>query len=253
MKTVSKPVDAKHKFVKICWVADHDKAVSVETVGRYFEAFDKNHNKHTYTEPVRYKVICPLKSGGNLQVEVKFKIELDAGVAAAEVTAAQTALASGVATYWNNKLSLSITDPLCGIRVFPIEYKIIWVASGEDYTVKVHQTYPREGVTGFVMDVSKTTTAWTYAHEFGHCVGNPDEYSYTTDNETVQYYKPDGALDTTIISAPPNGKLAGAVDATIMAAVNNAVVLPRHAWGVAREVQELLTAEIGRAIQCSVI
>ncbi|MDR2871662.1 MAG: PAAR domain-containing protein [Xanthomonadaceae bacterium] len=235
-----------------CWVADHNKAISVQTVGRYFEAFDKNNVKHTYNIQRRYKVICPLQSGGNLRVEVKFKVEAQAGVTEAEVTAAKTALETGVATHWNGKLSLAITDAPCGTKTLPIEYKIVWVTTGEDYTIKIHSTYPREGVTGFIMDVSKTTAAWIYAHEFGHCVGVPDEYSYTADNETVRYYKPDGVLDATVISAPPI-KSSSAADATIMSSYSNTTVLPRHAWGVAREVQELLTAEIGRPIQCNVI
>lgn len=118
--------------------------------------------------------------------------------------------------------------------------------------MKVHSSYPREGVTGFVIDVSKITSAWIYAHEFGHCVGVPDEYSYTPDNETVRYYKPDGTLDSTVISAPPN-KPPTDTTATIMSTFGNTTVLPRHAWSVAREVQELLTSKIGRPIECNVI
>jgi type VI secretion system secreted protein VgrG len=63
----------------------------------------------------------------------------------------------------------------------------------------------REGLSGSVMNVSKTTSAWTYAHEFAHTVGLPDEYLYSADTEKVKYIKPDGTLDGAV-SAPPDGK-----------------------------------------------
>lgn len=235
-----------------CWVDDHEKAISVQSSGRYYEAFDKNGVKHNYNMQRKFKVICPLKSGGNVRVEVRIKVAAQSGVVAADVTAAKTALETGVSMHWTNKFKLEITDQPCGTKTLPIEYKVIWVTSGEDYTMKVHQTYPREGVTGLVIDVSKTTTAWIYAHEFGHCVGVPDEYSYTTDNETVQYYKPDGSLDSTVVSAPPT-KPASDTSATIMSTFGNTTVLARHVWSVAREVQELLTSKIGRPVTCNVI
>lgn len=235
-----------------CWIADHDKSVAVQSRGRYYEVFDKNGAKHNYNIQRKFKVACPLKSGGNVRVEVKIKAVAQTGVTAADVAAAKTALEAGVSTHWSNKFKLEITDQPCGTKTLPIEYKVVWVTSGEDYTMKVHQSYPREGVTGYVIDVSKTTTAWIYAHEFGHCVGVPDEYSYTADNETVQYYKPDGTLDSTVISAPPT-KPATDTSATIMSTFGNTTVLPRHAWSVAREVQELLTSKIGRPVTCNVI
>lgn len=84
------------------------------------------------------------------------------------------------------------------------------------------------------------------------CVGVPGEYSYTADNETVQYYKPDGSLDSAVVSAPPT-KPASDASATIMSTFGNTTVLARHVWSVAREVQELLTSKIGRPVTCNVI
>lgn len=235
-----------------CWVDDHEKAISVQSRGRYYEVFNKNGVKHKYNVPRKFKVKCPLKSGGNVQVEVRIKVVAQRGVVAADVTAAKTALETGVSTHWMNKFKLEIIDRRCGTKTLPVEYKVIWVTSGEDYTMKVHQTYPREGINGFVINVSKTTTAWMYAHEFIHCVGVPDEYSYTAYNEKVRYYKPDGSLDSAVVSAPPT-KSSKDKSATIMSTFGNTTVLARHVWSVAREVQELLTSKIGRPVTCNVI
>jgi type VI secretion system secreted protein VgrG len=100
------------------------------------------------------------------------------------------------------------------------------------------------------MNVSKDTDDWTYAHEVAHCFGLPDEYSYTTDNETVKYFKPDGTEDAAV--SAPTFKDKGAADATIMSSVNNTKVLKRHQWYVAIETQELLTAKLGRKIKCDI-
>ncbi len=101
------------------------------------------------------------------------------------------------------------------------------------------------------MNVAKSTSDWTYAHEFAHCTGLPDEYSYSTDTEQIKYIKPDGTLDAAI-SAPSGGKSKTAADATIMSAVDNTTTLERHAWNIAIEVQELLRAKLGRAIKCTI-
>jgi bacillopeptidase F (M6 metalloprotease family) len=193
-----------------------------------------------------------VKTDTKITVEVRFKAEAQAGVSADATAAAKARLESGVNTYWNNTFMLEVTDPKCGKKTIAIEYKIVWVTSGQHYTIKIHDAYPREGVTGDVMDVSKTTSDWVYAHEFGHCIGLPDEYSYVSGStETVKYIKPDGSLDATV-SAPYNGKDSAADDTTIMAAYNNTTTLARHGWSVAIEVETLLTAKIGRNIECNI-
>jgi type VI secretion system secreted protein VgrG len=234
-----------------CWVDDYDKDISTPSYGRYSQPYKKDGTKHSYTDNVQYKIYAPLKSGPAVTVEIKFKVEALADVTAADVTSAKTKLENGLKTYWDGKFTMEINDPMCGKKSFPVKYKVVWVSSGHHYTIKVHKTYPREGVTGDVMNVQKSTSDWTYAHEVAHCFGLPDEYSYTTDTETVKYYKPDGALDAAI-SAPPGGKSKTAADATIMSAVNNTKTLPRHGWHAAIEVQELLSAKLGRTIKCDI-
>jgi type VI secretion system secreted protein VgrG len=245
------PVDGTKADCPKCWNDDYEKALSIESYGRYFRAYKGDGTEHSYSFPKNYKILVPLKSGPKVTVEVRFKAEPQTGVGATDEAAAKTKLENGVNTHWNGKFTLEVDDPECGKKSFPIEYKIVWVTSGQDYTIKIHDTYAREGLTGSVMNVSKTTTDWTYAHEFAHTVGTPDEYSYTADTETVKYVKPDGSLDAAV-TAPPGGKATNDPDATIMAAVNNTTVLKRHGWNIAIEAQELLRSKLGRAVKCDI-
>ncbi|PYS89490.1 MAG: hypothetical protein DMF62_07125 [Acidobacteria bacterium] len=236
---------------KKCWVDDYEKEISTASYGRYSQPFKKDGTKQPYTDKVQYKLYAPVKTGTEVTIEIRFKQQKDADVTDDELNAAKTKLENGVSTYWDNKFTVEADDPECGKKSFKIRYKIKWVDSGEHYTIQVHKTYAREGVTGNIMNVSKTTDDWTYAHEVAHCFGLPDEYSYTADTETVKYFKPDGTMDDAI-SAPPDGKAKDDADATIMSAVNNTTVLKRHQWYVAIETQELLTSKLGRKIKCDI-
>jgi len=100
------------------------------------------------------------------------------------------------------------------------------------------------------VNVQKSTSAWILAHEFGHCVGLPDEYSLTGGAETVKYIQPDGQLDAAV--SAPGVKPSTDADATIMSSFGNTRTLKRHCWNIAIEVQELLTSGIGRAIKCTI-
>ena len=239
---------------KKCWPDNYDTEVSGNTNGKYFKKFKPDGTTEvSLNTPVQFKIYAPVKSGTEVTVEVRLKIEKDDAVSDADASSAKDKLEKGVKDNWNKKkFKLTAKDPECSSKSFTIVFKPKWVDSGEHYKVKVHETYPREGVTGPVMDVSKTTTAWTYAHEFGHCFGQPDEYSYTAgETQSVKYIKPDGSLDAAV-SAPPDGKAKSATDATIMAAVDNTTILSRHAWNIAIEVQTLLTQKLGRKIECSI-
>src|SRR5690606_1637109 len=141
------------------------------------------------------------------------------GVTAEDAESAKTKLVDGVNTHWNNKFTLVAEDPECPSKSFKIVYEIVWVESGQDYTIKIHDTYPREGLSGTTMNVAKDTSDWVYAHEFAHCIGLPDEYSYSTEDETVKYIKPDGTLDSAVSAPPFTAKTEP--DATIMSSHSN--------------------------------
>lgn len=234
-----------------CWIEDYEKSVSCDAYGRYSQRYKADGSVQSMSAQKKYKLRVPVKSGGPAVVEVRFKAEAQSGVTAADVASAKSKLETGISTHWSNVFTLGIEDPPCGKKVLKIEYKVVWVESGQDYTIKIHGTYPREGLSGAVMNVAKSTDAWTYAHEFGHCVGLPDEYSYTSgQTDSVKYYKPDGTMSEAI-SAPPI-KASTAADATIMSSVGNTKVLPRHGWNIAIEAQALLREKIGRTVICDI-
>ena len=224
----------------VCWNKDYEKEISVNSRGRYFERYKPDSSSYTSVYSKKFKIYIPLKTGIQASVEIRIKAEAQSGVSAADVTAAKSNMQSSL-SHWNGKFNLQITHPdtaNCPVKSLPIKFKVVWVTSNEHYTMKVHSTYPREGVSGSVINVSKTTIVWTYAHEFGHCFGLPDEYSYSTGTDTVKYYQPDGTLDTAI-NAPPS-KPSSDTSSSIMSTHSNTKIAQRHGWFFAIEAKDLI-------------
>ena len=273
------PIEIKgRKEVKVklpaCWIEDYEKEIATDAYGRYAQPMQADGTPHDYSRDIWFKLYVPVKSNKPVVVEVRIKCitvldavgeaaeAQDKGTPAAEKRAQQRAKVvemvkqiaeRGITGHWNNKFKLEIKDPQCGTKVLPVVFKPVWVESGQHYTMQVHKQFDREQVDGNIVDVSLGTTEWTHAHEFGHCYGLPDEYSYTDGvDETVKYVKPDGSLGEAI-PAPFDGKSVNDPSATIMGAFSSTKVLPRHGWIVAIEAQELLRAKIGRKIVCDII
>lgn len=233
-----------------CWVRDHEVLVDRDIDGRYYQTTELDGTRVPLISRVTFRIWVPLKSEGDALVFIRARAVAQPGVSSAQLEAAKRQMQEGIDTHWNGKLRLSVNDPLCGIRTFPIRYAVEWDAPSHDYTVRVHTRFDREQLDYPVVDVSIATDLLTFAHEFGHCVGLPDEYSYAPETWNVQYVRPDGSLDANKIVALPAEDDPGE-DETIMS--SSEVIRPFHAWSVALEVRELLTREIGREITCDII
>ena len=117
--------------------------------------------------------------------------------------------------------------------------------------MKVARTIERENVTGADINMGFNSDDFTFAHEFGHCIGLPDEYS-DLEPQIVRYYKPDGTFAKPI-KLPGESKSPVATDESIMSTHGLDKVFPRHAWNIAIEVRNLLTQKTGRNITCNII
>ncbi|MEF2269916.1 type VI secretion system tip protein TssI/VgrG [Janthinobacterium sp. LS2A] len=272
------PVDNKRRkevLVKLpaCWIADYEKEIAGPSYGRYAQPYQHDGTPHKYRDKIWFKLYVPAKSDGPVVVEVRFKAitvldaagqaleESDKGTESAArrvkerayvVALAQKNATAGIEGNWNNKFRLEINDPQCGQKVLPVVFRVLWVDENQHYTLQIHKRYDRENVTGDVMNVSLATELTTYAHEFGHCVGMPDEYSYTEFEETVRYFKPDGTLDAPIV-CHVNGTSPQDLTQSIMSYAEGALILKRHGWNIAIEAQELLSKKIGRKIRCDIV
>lgn len=232
-----------------CWCDDYDKEISVESEGRYYRRYDSTGTPIPFPMWTKYRLVVPLKSGFSVLVQSRLKMQPNAGITGAEVAQAKANLTNGVTTHWNGALVMIIDDPRCGKKTFAIEYQPQWVDSGEHRVVALHRTWPREYVQQRVMNVGLDTTPKTFAHEFGHATGKPDEYSYKPPfNQQVHYQQVDGTLGPPVIAAPT---WPSTVDDSLMGTGDT--VRERHGWSVAIETQELLTQKLGRQIRCTIV
>lgn len=251
-KGANDPTKRTKTQCKKCWREDYEKEILVDSYGRYFKKYLPLGIPHAYSYPKQYKIFVHLKALNTVVVKVRFKMNPQAGVSDADAKAAKVKMTKGVKAHWNNKFTLEVDDPVCGKKTLKIWYRVAWVTSDQHYNVDLYDFYPKdENVSCAVLNVKKKTTEWIYAHEFAHCIGLPDEYSYTSFVETVRYYQPNGVLGPDIM-AIPRTKPAKSVGATIMSTRNNPIILNYHAWNIAIEVQELLKAKLGREIKCIV-
>lgn len=243
----------------ICWASDYELEINSLLIGRYTHRYDATGTiiGLESTRFVKYKLYVPLRGGSDIIVEVRFMVEgaldINNGFKQLPMEKALTmksVVEEGVSQYWNNRFKLAISDPRCGKKILAIRYKPVWVEKNYHYKLVVSTALEREGVSNGIMDICLTSTPWTVAHEFAHCLGLPDEYATDPDTKSLRYIKPDGTLDISIIT--PEDKNSDATDATIMSSRDNQIRLARHAWNIAIETRDLLTREIGRDIKCDI-
>lgn len=117
--------------------------------------------------------------------------------------------------------------------------------------MKVVRTIERENVTGSDINMGFDSGDYTFAHEFGLCIGLPDEFS-DLEPQIMRYYKPDGTFAKPI-KLPGKSKDPVAADKSMMSTNGLDKVFPRHAWNIAIEVRDFLTQKPGRKTKCNII
>jgi hypothetical protein len=105
-------------------------------------------------------------------VVVRVQLNFDAGIPAATMTTLQNTWANTIETWWGN--AWGIGRP--GEATCPITFDVQWNAANAHHTVRV-----RVGPGATDLALWDTLDAGSVAaHEFGHMLGNPDEYSIAT-------------------------------------------------------------------------
>lgn len=193
-------------------------------------------------------------AAGNVTVTSIFKW----GTVAADVTNAQktdtiTQFKAKVAG-WSNRFNMKIVDPVCGEKTLPIRFRLLWspddTATAAPFSVNLYKTYPRAGVTGWIVDIGYDSdvtpdSAWVLAHEYGHTVCLKDEYFYSgITTATVVYKKADGGSDRIALEPSAGNIMFRHADTTY---------LKRFYYFTAIEAQELLRRQSGRNVTCEVV
>jgi hypothetical protein len=223
--------------------------------------FEKNVSEHGSiwvlptqhpNDPIKFKLTVDL-TANEVVVEVKFKWNtVAATVTPAQKTAIQNGLTSTVASAWSGKYSLKVVDAACTptTKTLPIRFVLSFVTSGEDIKVNLIPGPGRSDVTGDVMSLHSTDTGnggYVLIHEFGHTIGQADEYFYAgVTAGSIAYKRADGT--TTTITLAQNDNL--------MSTDQNMTFKPRFFYFIGIEAQKLLRsgAGLGRAaITCEIV
>jgi type VI secretion system secreted protein VgrG len=255
-----------------CWVEDYEAEI-YSPVQKYSSIFLIDGSEADRVSRARYKLLVPLKSSSKITAEIRFITQGGAmsiggqELPLHEAVGMQEVVDEGLATYWNNLFKVKISDPICGVKNMDLEFRAIWLpttpsmsstdvlrsAQEGEYHRKliVYESMVTESVSNFIMELALSSNSYIAAHEFAHCLGIPDEYQVEENYGTLKYIKPDGKYDNTIDLKVRKEKSSPL--ATIMSTAYINRRLPRHAWNIAIEVQELLSKKLGRKIKCDII
>lgn len=125
-----------------------------------------------------------------LQVVVRIRLQPDPGVTQAQLQAAQNTWEPAIEQAWSGRFDLRRSNGRCACARYSVDLDVQWVTTGEHHVVQVHAGSGRADMGNFFLN----NTGGTAAHEVGHMLGNPDEYSdaacpnrtVTSDNSIMQ-------------------------------------------------------------------
>ncbi len=102
-------------------------------------------------------------------VVVRVRLNPDQGITAQTMSTLRATWENTIQTRWSDRWAIARAGELACNITFDIQ----WVNSGQHHTVRV-----RQGPAGTNMTTWDTADSGAVAsHEFGHMIGNPDEYS----------------------------------------------------------------------------
>lgn len=101
-------------------------------------------------------------------VRVRIRLNPDAGITDAAMATLRTTWENGIETTWSNRWGVG----RAGEMTCPLRFDVEWVGSNQDHTVRVRPGPERSNMTTW----DTNDTGATAAHEFGHMLGQADEY-----------------------------------------------------------------------------
>lgn len=263
------------KFVSECCLInddddlkDYDKEVTIRTKDIFKKGlengqFSKEESFNNKWD-AHYRMIIPLKSKGNVIIKVTFELsKVEEGVTDQEIEDTKRSILH-INKIWNDNFILKVTNILshyCPVQL-PIKFDVQFahkgqkIAKGERYPhlVELYKIVPKigkmdrprlESGNTFILETKRKeySIPYVYAHEFAHALGLPDEYGYDKITDSVvQYYKPDGSLDSTKIPAfhIDKDKLVGDPTESITGVYDSCKITERQGWVLGIAAQKII-------------
>ena len=104
-------------------------------------------------------------------VRVRVRLNPDAGITAATMASLRTAWENRIENRWSNRWGIGRP----GEATCPLTFDVQWVTSSAHHTVRVQ---PGPAGSNVTLWNTSDATGNVAAHEFGHMLGHPDEYTW---------------------------------------------------------------------------
>ncbi|MGL5012531.1 MAG: hypothetical protein ACRC6I_21905 [Paracoccaceae bacterium] len=231
-----------------CWCDKFEKQVAAHGSTYVLSSQHPNHN-------VKFKLTVDFIGGEVVITRVLKWGTVAAAVTDAEKAAIRTGLTSTVSTIWSGKYRLKVTDATCNptTKTLPIRFRLAWEGTGgavADMSINLVVGPKTSAASGTFMNLDTKDVengGYTLAHEFGHTLGQVDEYMYgTATSGTADYKRANGTKVT--ITLPQTGNL--------MSTAKNMSFKQRFYYFIEIEAQKLLRSAsgLGKAgVTCEIV